>query len=265
MSTSIRSIQIGVTAGFVLLGISCSLSGGSSNSTTAAIVKTCIIPSDQTGTIAGHWPTIPVPLAFHQGDFSPSEMTTIIQAAETWNKFYTASLNIIPLDYGTTSNPRVSSSADTSQAGSFCASGIIQGTQFNGNVVFYKLGAWPSAYPAGAIALTNYCPLPGKPYPTFFQAVIEINYQGFFVGAKVPDLQSIILHELGHLVGLKHSCEGTAQTGMPNCNDATLNPEYVTASMFPVFSFEASGAGQIKQVLGANDQGRANCLYTAKP
>jgi hypothetical protein len=250
-------------APFLFLIFSCSL-GGSSGTSTTPVITQCIIPADQSATISGHWPTTPIPLAFHQGDFSASEISAFTKAADTWNEHYKAALGIPTiLDYGGAS-PRNSNAADTTQGGSFCSSGIMSGNTFSGQVVIYKLGVWPSSYPAAAIAITNFCPIAAKPYPTFYQAVLEINYQGFFVpGTKVPDLQSIALHEFGHLLGLRHSCEGTATTGMPGCNDSKISADYVIASMFPIFTFDQSGAGQIKQGLGVNDQGRANCLYTA--
>ena len=246
---------------FLYMTSSCALYPSSSS---APIVTTaCLIPSDQSGTISGRWLKTPIPIAFHQGDFSSAEMTAMTQAADTWNQFYTASKSVITLDYGgSATNPRTSTVADPSGSTLCTVQGILQALQFIGNVVIYKLGAWPSNYPSSAIALTSFCTNAASPYNTMYMAVMEVNYQSFFVnGNKVPDLQSIILHELGHLHGLNHSCEATAKTGFPNCNSTTLDPSYNLASMYPVFGFDASGAGQIKSSLGTNDEERANCLY----
>ncbi len=227
------------------------------------VVKTCLIPSDQSGTVSAHWTITPIPIALASGAFSSDETSAIATAAQSWNTFFTASKNINIINYGTdASNVTVSNNSDPNQSGGLCVQGILQNNQFSGNVVIYKMGTWPSAYPQTAIALTNFCTTPTTPYPQMYMAVIEVNYQQFFVnGQKVPDLQSILLHELGHLIGLNHSCEAFTKTGTPNCNDPNLNPDYVVASMFPSFSFDSSGQGQQRRSLGTDDEERANCLY----
>jgi hypothetical protein len=247
-------IQLGTSA--------CALYNPTSSS--KSVVKECNIPSDQSGTITAKWPVIPIPIALHQGDFDDSEASSISAAASTWNTFFTASSSVTTLDPGSSGSIRTSSNSNPRQAGSICAQGIMQGnTKFTGNVVIYKLSKWSANYPQNAMALTTTCFLQATPYPKFYMAVMEINYQNFFVsGTKVPDLQSIVLHELGHLHGLNHSCEATTKSGTPNCNDPNLNPDYIVASMFPTFSFDPSGIGEQKRDLQSNDQGRANCLYS---
>ncbi len=254
--------QIQILALGVLLigGTSCALYDPRNDK--KATVKECVTPTDQTGTYSGRWQVTPIPLGFHQGDFQSDEVSSIIASADTWNNFFNASKSKKTIDYGSTDTPKVSAASNPTQLGALCAQGIVQGSSFSGSVIVYKMGRWPSSYPANAMALTSFCTLPVKPYPTMYMAVMEVNYQNFFVsGQKVPDLQSIMAHELGHLHGLNHSCEAATKTGTPNCNDPNLNPDYGIALMYPVFTFDTSGAGQQKRDLGTNDQGRANCLY----
>lgn len=234
------------------------------SSSTVNIVKTCNVPSDQSGTINGHWPITPIPIAFHQGDFDAStEQTPITKAADTWNQFYTASMNITTIDYGgSVASAKTTTTSDPAGA-TLCNQGILQGTKFGGAVGIYKLGKWPTAYPASAMALTTFCYTQATPYRRIYMAVMELNYQNFFVsGQKIPDLQSIVLHEMGHLMGLDHSCSTVTKAGYPDCANSNIDPDYLSASMYPVFGFDQSGNGEVKQTLGTNDQSRANCLYT---
>lgn len=225
------------------------------------VVKECVLPDDQAGTLTGKWRTTPIPIAFHQGDFSTDEMNAIVRAADTWNEFYGKSLGLATVDYGNGASPRTSS-ASRPNSSYLCSQGIVSNGGYTGQVVLYKNGAWPFPSQPNAMALTSYCRSSGKPLPYFYMAAIDFNYQNFFVaGKRVPDLQTIILHEFGHMLGLNHSCEGTGRTGVPGCGSSGLDSEYLSAVMFPSFGFDSSGFGEMKRELNSNDQGRANCLY----
>ncbi len=256
---------------YALLFTSAHLTGCAFGTTPKAksLVTTCVLPTEQAGTLAGHWRTTPVPLAFHQGDFSAEELNAITAAADAWNAFFTASQGITVLDYGAAGNARTSSAA---VPGNVCAQGILQGTSFNGQVVIYKQSTWPHPGTVNStIALTTFCTTPGAPtpqvpLPSTYMAYMEVNAQGFFsAGRKVPDLQTIILHEFGHLLGLLHSCDsGTTKPGMPDCQKPELKQEFSEAVMFPVFGFNEDATGEQRRELTSNDQGRANCLYQKK-
>ncbi len=227
-----------------------------------AVVTTCALPPDQSTTVSGKWAVTPIPVSFSAGQFNSTETTAITSAADTWNQFFTTSKKIATLSYGTTANPTTSPAINPSQAGTLCANPILIGSQYNGTIVIYKLEKWPTSYPKSAIALTTNCFSQTSPLNSIYMSVIELNYQAFFSnGKRVPDLQTILLHEFGHLHGLNHSCEFTSKTGTPNCNDPQLDPNYYAASMFPSFSFDQNGNGQQKRTLGTNDESRANCLY----
>jgi hypothetical protein len=243
---------IGRSLRFVVLAL---LAFGCAQATSAPVVTTCQLPSDQSGTLQGYWTLKPVPIAFHAGDWAASEMASMTTAADTWNQFYTSSQKFQIIDYGTANSPRTSS---LSKPSSPCTESII-GTQYSAPVVIYKDASWP--YGSSTIALTRFCTntTATTTLKPMTMAYIEVNYQNFFVsGQEVPDLQSIVLHELGHLNGLGHSCEVIGSTGIPDCSTSV---PYTDAVMAPVFTFDSSGNGQQKRSLTTNDEGRANCLY----
>lgn len=241
-----------------MVGLGIAASGCALSSSKQAVVKECVLPEDQTGTLAGKWSTTPIPIALKSGQFNGVETTEIVAAAKTWNDFYFSSLGIQVLDYGSESQPNTSTA---SKPTSLCSQGIVAGGKFTGKVVIHKQTTWPYNN-HDAIALTSFCPVASSPLPLFYMAIMELNYQDFFVdGKKLPDLTSILIHELGHLVGLDHSCDTQGKNGFPDCSSSGLSNDYFEAVMFPIILFDSTGYGEKRQALKKNDQGRANCLY----
>jgi len=220
------------------------------------VVTECILPEDQLGTISGRWPVLPVPVALADGQYSSDDSTAITSAADSWNEFYSESMGTTLLNYGDGG----ANSSSKSRPDSICAEGIVSGEEYSGEVVVYKDGDWD--YDSDIIALTTFCPIPDDPYPRIYMGVMELNYQYFFVsGQKLPDLESIMLHEFGHLIGLNHSCETTEKADTPDCTVDNLESDYYYAVMFPIIFFPDDVSGEQRRVLQDNDMGRANCLY----
>jgi hypothetical protein len=233
----------------------CTISGQSG---VGSFTKMCNIPSDQTGTLEGRWLTKPIPVAFHNGDFSSNDTTSMTNAMATWNNFFNASKGAPIYSYGSAGSPQMTTASNP--ASFLCSqSNITTNNQFTNNIGVYKVSNW--GYNRQYIAQTSFCiqTVAGQTYPSMYSAVMEVNYQDFFVNGMQPDLQSVILHEMGHLLGLSHSCGPNAN--MPNCSSSNLNPDYINAVMYPSFNFSAQGIGQQKRLLQINDQSRANCLY----
>jgi hypothetical protein len=80
---------------------------------------------------------------------------------------------------------------------------------------------------------------------------------------------SVILHELGHVVGLDHSCNLSAGTDdYLSCTGLDADHPYRSAVMYPKLSLGSltSGRGmEVKEALQENDRLRAGCLYGGQP
>lgn len=79
---------------------------------------------------------------------------------------------------------------------------------------------------------------------------------------------SIILHELGHTLGLDHSCIDGAGNGKPDfasCDGLKENHPYRVAVMYPKLTRSLTNhTAEIKESLRENDNIRAQCLYSPK-
>jgi hypothetical protein len=229
---------------------------------TNPITLECILPEDQTETLSGRWKTLPIPLAIEAesgGGFPQSEAEIIIAAADRWNNHFEAVIGQKVFDYGEKDAVRTFTATKPS---SVCSEGIVSGTKFTGNVEIYLHSTWPYTNLKNVIALTTFCPTTATPFNNIYMAIMEANYQDFFVaGKKIPDLESIFVHEFGHLLGVGHSCSTKDEDGFPDCSGTEVDPSYLSAVLFPSFGFNEFGAGEVRSTLNENDQGRANCLY----
>jgi hypothetical protein len=237
--------------------------------TSSSIQTKCSLPSDQSGTLSGRWPLTPIPIAMTCTDsfgvcgsnsFTDAESAAVLNAANTWNSFYTQSKGFSLLNYGSAASPKIKLASSSAHDCSGYQS-VFNGNAYvtDGAVVIEKVtSGWSGS--SDEIAVTGTCYRAEDP-EVFQYAFMLLNYENFFVaGTQQPDLQSIITHELGHLIGLDHSCTSGGGAGFPNCNSATLKSVYRSAVMFPSFRFSGN-TGEVKRSINSNDQGRANCLY----
>jgi hypothetical protein len=267
ISKRVNSRRSGSSPGCVGLLLSLLALGGCAPSDDAGYISECVVEADQSRTFMGRWRNAPIYLAFRDGHFNSYETELMMNAADVWNNFFLATQGFQVFDYGSRQVPRVTTRNKPS--GGICGQSIVSsGGGYSGAVVLYKQVTWPYPSQPGAIAITTVCTNPGVNgvIPPMYNAMLELNYENFFVtGKQVPDMTTLIVHELGHLLGLDHSCstsnDSSSATRPPSCSSSNLNYLYYEAVMYPTVSFSASGEGMIRRSVNHNDQGRANCLY----
>ncbi|MBC7397893.1 MAG: hypothetical protein H7333_10665 [Bdellovibrionales bacterium] len=214
----------------------------------------CVINADQASTFKGHWTTHPVPLAIVANDFTASELGVLKASIDTWNAFYQESKGFQLYLSGSSTLATVSGGGARLTSATACSQTVIGPSGFTNKVMIYKTtSGW--SYGSQIMALTSLCPVTtsNSKYRMFVSAVMEINFQNYFnAGQPIPDLQSIVTHELGHMLGLDHSCTGA------NC--ARGDNDYSNTMMYPSLGFDGT-IGRVRRELQTNDQQRANCLY----
>lgn len=95
----------------------------------------------------------------------------------------------------------------------------------------------------------------------------ELSKQVIMINPKLVSAEqfaSVVLHELGHTIGLNHSCDpGEGSDDYVSCNVLEAQHPYRQAIMYPWLRVGngVSDAGETKENLRVNDVERMVCLY----
>ncbi|MBY0415798.1 MAG: matrixin family metalloprotease [Bdellovibrionales bacterium] len=244
---------------FTFLISSCKQTTTTSQTTTGNI-GSCII---------GKWSSGSLPLNLKMssefsGDYTNSDLVgglnPLEQVAQAWNNATLPSTTLI-----TTPFP-IASTTGYSSTSSFR----------DGEIGIYKSHSWFSGVSSGALAITQFygvvtaSPALGGQYINLTHADIIVNYRDY--GSRITmsynpfvefDLPTIVLHEMGHLVGLCHESSRpsvmapyylTTQRSLQNYDIDLIKDIYVDGVITP-FSAQAKNTNALSSSPGTEVKG----------
>ena len=229
----------------------------------------CQLPPDQgRGSFQGAWADIPVPLVIDKDFYITDEgeaLSSVKGAIETWNSWARlkgmTGFRIVDDGAGTSGGREIPEVVDCNQA-SYSSSVTDAVGIWKISTHGFRRNARPACLaqkkilPEGVQGQTDWIVQNSR----IVGASVLLNFEGFNApGKQLIDLESLLLHEVGHVLGLLHSCNGTTLesidgTSSPACGLAPA--PYVNAVMFPYLD-----VARERRDLMQNDYSRINCLY----
>lgn len=224
----------------------------------------CRLPSDQgEGSLYGAWDRLPVTLVFDSEFYRANggrDARALKRAVQTWNRWAKQKGKVAFVIAKDGQGMEIPDIADCTQASYTAAVPNAVGV-WKIERTGKRANARPSCGGAGKLlngtqGQTDWM-MEGK---KIVGASVLMNFDDFNQpGDHSIDVESEFLHELGHVLGLLHSCNKSDS----NSQDATTAPEcsvapkeYLEAVMSPYLGYDVK-----RRQLGQNDFDRINCLY----
>lgn len=249
-----QAVTKGFKKGFVFVAIAGILGTGCGKKQNQEFDGIACGAADQFGSYMNPMDSTVIQTITLDANFSATQVSKIESAVQTWNAY---GRRTIGHDLFRTQQAQLSANSvpepsdDCSFPGS---SGAFSVVLMNDQATWLALG-FSKANPGVTLRCST-----GTDYTR--KQVVLLNPANMD-GSQVM-FESVILHELGHAIGLDHSCVANSNgtSNYVGCDSPSVSLDYKEAVMFP---FVSADPGKQKEDLRSNDQERATCALNYRP